>query len=184
MGHEVLPGIGAFVLRPEADGKASSASVDALRDFLSDILDHLAAEGTALERNRFWVGQSAVPSASARFDWQPFLQRPAQDTSVLLGFVKSSAHLEWVLRSRLYNLRADPARPGAVTIGSDVLSTELLVLYNAELELSALVSLSGMITLRSRSDLMALGYPQPAGEHYFCATVEDELNGEIGRAHV
>ena len=47
--HEILPGLGAFVLRPTDSGEASSASSNKLRAFLRDVLDHTAAQGSGRE---------------------------------------------------------------------------------------------------------------------------------------
>ena len=50
---EVLPGLGAFPLRPSSDGLPSSSQ--ALDQFLSDVLTHVASQVTRDERHRFWT---------------------------------------------------------------------------------------------------------------------------------
>lgn len=46
--HEVLPGLGAFAIRPGAEGEAEG--IDAVSQFLDDVIEHLANRTTARER--------------------------------------------------------------------------------------------------------------------------------------
>ena len=43
--HEVLPGLGAFAIRPDKEGKPEGMS--ALADFLDQVIEHLANRTTA-----------------------------------------------------------------------------------------------------------------------------------------
>ena len=108
--HEVLPGVGAFVLRPTTDGTSSDMASRALVEFLTDAIDHVAAQGTDRERARFWEDVAyGSPKGEQRFSFKPALTQPPDDASVLLGFVRGPEHREWIQRTRRYNLRADPS---------------------------------------------------------------------------
>ena len=50
--QEVLPGLGAFVLRPASSPSESGRT--AIEKFLSDVVDHVADRATQHERDRFW----------------------------------------------------------------------------------------------------------------------------------
>lgn len=168
--HELLPGLGAFTLVPTEGGGAQGER--SLRNFLEDVLGHLATHTTQHERGRYWGLRSyergphtVQPARSA-----PFLTRPAADTTVLLGYVKSRSHLAWIRRTGLYNLRADN-RAGRVRLGAPELSTALILLYGDSIDHVELYRAEGTVQFIERSDLIASGYPSPGGDSYFCLTV-------------
>lgn len=168
--HELLPGLGAFTLGPTEEGGVKGEP--GLRTFLEDVLSHLATHTTQHERGRYWGVRSyergprtEQPARSA-----PFLTRPAADTTVLLGYVKSRAHLAWIRRTGLYNLRADK-RAGRVSLGAPELSTALILLYGDSIDHVELYRAEGTVQFLERSDLLASGYPSPGGDSYFCLTV-------------
>ncbi|WP_244117073.1 nuclease domain-containing protein [Burkholderia contaminans] len=83
--HELLPGLGAFVLRPTDTGIASGTS--ALQRFINDVLNHVATRLTRHEPGRYWLSEAYDTSLRGR-STQP-LTSPSPEASVLLGFVKS-----------------------------------------------------------------------------------------------
>ncbi len=176
--HEVLPGLGAFVLRPTSDGKGSNAGTQALSRFINDALDHVSAAGTSRERARYWEQKSYRPwqedsdAAERRLDPAPFLEMPADDELVLLGYVKSAEHRQWVMNNFQYNVRADEGRQGAVGLDSAELRASLIILYNPTRDRADLLRLDGTLFLRTAADLLASGYPAPGGERYLCMGLE------------
>lgn len=58
--HEVLPGLGAFAVRPEQDGKA--LGMEAVADFLDKVAEHLANRATARERVTYHVAEAYAPA--------------------------------------------------------------------------------------------------------------------------
>jgi hypothetical protein len=169
--HELLPGLGAFTLGPTEEGGVRGER--SLRSFLEDVLDHLATHTTQHERGRYWTSRSyerrrplVRPVRSA-----PFLTRPAADTTVLLGYVKSRAHLAWIRRTGLYNLRADE-RAGRVRSGAPELSTQLVLLYGDSIDHVDFYSATGVVEFLTRDDLLTLGYPSPGGGSYFCLSLD------------
>ena len=169
-----MPGLGAFVLRPTADGHGAEAGVGALSRFIDDVLEHVAAQGTSRERAGYWEGESyQVWAANSeaperRLDPVEFLEMPPDDTLVLLGYVKGDAHRRWILDNQLYNIRADEGRRGAIGLDSAELRASLLVLYNPEWEEAELYRLNGAMYLRTADELVSTGYPAPGGERYLC----------------
>jgi Domain of unknown function (DUF2357)/PD-(D/E)XK nuclease superfamily len=170
---EVLPGLGAFPLRPSSDGLPSSS--EALDQFLNDVLTHVASQVTRDERHRFWsatVNRSGEPTLASSLTTD-FLDEPPADTDVLLGFVRNPEQRRWIERLRQYNIRAGD-RLGAVEIGGRELGAKLLLLY--ENRNSALHVARAAKLLRWRpataADLTATGYPNPRGDIYFVADLE------------
>lgn len=79
--HELLPGLGAFVLRPTDTGIASGTS--ALQRFISDVLIHVATRLTRHERSRYWLSEAFDTSLGGKSTY--LLTSPSQDASVLLA---------------------------------------------------------------------------------------------------
>ncbi|MCP3811310.1 restriction endonuclease-like protein [Mycobacteriaceae bacterium Msp059] len=170
---ELLPGLGAFPLRPSSDGLPLSSQ--ALDQFFRDVVDHVASQVTRDERHRFWTatvhrpGEPALASALTT----DFLDEPPADTDVLLGFVRSSAQREWIERLRQYNIRADD-RVGAVEIGGRELGAKLLLLYEDRSDVLRVAGVAQVVRWRpaTAANLLATGYPNPRGVLYFVADFE------------
>jgi predicted component of viral defense system (DUF524 family) len=168
--EEIVPGIGAFPFRVGSDGRVDSASAVAVRSFLDHILDHVANQATSYERFRYWADRSySDPPSTIRA--QAFLGRPPADTVVLLGYVKSSQHLGWILERRLYNLRAD-LRTGSVGRDPSLMRADVVVLYGGVLDQPLVCGRIGAPRLLTRDALLDLGYPDPRGSLYCCLGIE------------
>ncbi len=171
---EVLPGLGAFPLKPSAHGAAIGKA--ALRKHLTGVLDHFASQITQHERSRYWreaVFGGTPPQLSA-VSATPFLRRPPADVDVLLGFVRSPEHWSWIRENQVYNVRAGDRR-GAVELGGRELGADLVLLYRLEHGTHRTLGLfrrRGAWRVLTRRDLEAFGYPEPRGDHYFCADLE------------
>jgi len=174
---ELLPGLGAFSLRPTSGG----ADTQVLRTFLNDVLIHVASVATQERRHRYWEHQifPSGESAPESIGREPIEGLPPADTSVLLGFVRSQEQFDWVRRSGLYNMRADLARDGSVTVHSREASTRLLVLYGAT-EILGVWRLSGIATVLTRTQLLTLGYPAPRGDAYVCVQLQRSVWEAVG----
>jgi hypothetical protein len=170
---EVLPGLGAFPLRPSSDGLPSASR--ALDQFFNDVLAHVANQVTRDERYRFWaatVNRPGEPTPSSPMTTD-FLDEPPADTDVLLGFVRNAEHRQWIEQTQQYNIRAGD-RVGAVKIGGRELGAKLLLLYelrNGALRVARAARL-GQWRPATATDLLASGYPSPGGNLYFVAELE------------
>ncbi len=170
--HEILPGLGAFGLRPADTGAPAGAR--SIGNFAQDVLDHVASQLTQHERERFWKRESHRGKRTyARTKAAPFLRQPPADTRVLLGYVRSLAQLEWIRRERLYNIRADD-RSGAVSATSAALAVEMILLYGTEEPLE-LWTVTGAPSVHTAAEMRGLGYPNPRGRLYFCFSLGQEL---------
>jgi predicted component of viral defense system (DUF524 family) len=175
--HELLPGLGAFALRPSATGDALGAGP--LREFVSDVLDHVALQLSQHERGRYWIREvyQEEPSAEPSVPQASFLTRPAADTVVLLGYAKSETHYRWIQSHGLYNLRADD-RTGAVGLGSRELAAALLILHGATGRQPEVWQVAGDPQLLTSEQLVRTGYPSPRGNLYYCLAIRGPLSGD------
>lgn len=169
--HELLPGLGAFPLRPAADGDPMGAG--AIRRFVNDVLDHVAAQTSQHERHRYWRDVSyrePTPKSSHSVSGLDFLEAPPADVLVLLGYVRSTEHAAWIAKHGLYNIRAD-GRTGSVALSGRELSAQYVWLYSVGPHDASLLRVSGNPRLMLRRDMNALSYPNPRGDAYFCIPV-------------
>lgn len=193
--HEVLPGIGAFVLRPTANGESSPEASSHLVKFLSDVIDHAAAQGTGRERAQYWEDVTYRDHRSTdddrRLDFNADLRRPPADETVLLGFVRSDDHRAWIREHGLYNLRADKDRHGSVGLGSPEVRAGYLALYDAHGDEVDVFDLTGALYIRTGEELRSMGYPTAPGSSgtgnlYLCLElgkpIDLQVTGDVARS--
>jgi hypothetical protein len=95
----------------------------------------------------------------------------------LLGYVRGPHHLDWIHKTRLYNLRAS-GRRGGVGLGSSELGPDLVVLYGEELLTVEVWQVQGVPELHTKAEMEELGYPQPRGAAYYCLPVREVELGD------
>ena len=167
--HELLPGLGAFVLRPTAHGPA--AGVPILKRFLSDVLDHVATQLTAHERSRDDLAKTYNMSAFSSSAAQArLMEQPPAITSVLLGWVKSREHWAWINRHQSYNVRA-PGRSGGHEMEAPLLYSQLLLLYGPDGLSPKLARIVSDPILVKEIGMSGNGYPDPRGD-YLCVGIK------------
>jgi predicted component of viral defense system (DUF524 family) len=169
--HEILPGLGAFSLRPTESGVALGAGP--LEKFLSDVLDHVASQVTQHERGRYWTDEVYAGELAAEegVPLAKFLRRPPADTQVLLGYVRGDQHLDWIHKNRIYNLRATGSR-GRVGLTGSELAVEFIVLFGPSIENAELWRVCGEPELHTRDEMIRTGYPRPRTQAYYCLPIE------------
>jgi hypothetical protein len=163
-----LPGLGAFPIKP-GNGDAT------LAQFIRDVVMHACDRATARERQSYHLYQ--VQEAPALYEVLQKLPEkdaghrrapPLAETHVLIGWYKDAAHLEWVLKSGLYNFRMDVER-GSLRLKPEVSGAAYLLLHSHRGATSPIllrVSKDGPRVL-SREALRAKGYPgEPSRPFY------------------
>jgi uncharacterized protein len=159
---ELLPGLGAFVLRPAEGGEVLGRGE--LQEFIERVLEHAATRLTQHERSRYWT-DSVYGSPGTIRDSYPGL--PPDAATVLVGFVKNKKHWGWIERMASYNVRI-PGREGGVAADSALFNAQLILLYcpstNA-IRVARVVSGPEQLTAL---ELKATGYPNPQGPAYWC----------------
>ena len=175
--HEVLPGLGAFALRP-------GGGTGALAAFLGDVVAHVCNRASAREAQSFSVLQTYRASEPAPL-YQAFAERqpvsgqrhqPPQQTWVLVGWCKDDDHLRWIHTRGLYNFRMNDNR-GSLALSPEVAGASYLLLHGPDGTVQP-----GLLRIKrpsagprvfAQQALAAAGYPgQPSQSHYLVFDVE------------
>jgi predicted component of viral defense system (DUF524 family) len=175
--HELLPGLGAFALRPSASGTASG-SADLAR-FVEAVLEHVATQASQHERGRYW-NRRVYESSPMQYPVSPaahFLRRPPADTIVLLGYVRGRRHLDWIRSTGLYNVRGTGSR-GRIGLRGAEVNAQLVVLYGRDVSNPEIWRVHESPELHTRDEMLALGYPNPGASAYYCFRIIKLDGGE------
>ena len=172
--HEILPGLGAFALRPTETEDAEG--LEPLTKFLDDTLWHFASVISQHRRGRYWEVNSfgEATRTETRLGWEPSFAKPPADTLVLLGFVKDQSHLNWISANGRYNVRAD-GRRGSVGMTGPELGADFVILYGPALATAQIWKVAGQPELWTRERLLGRGYPSPGGNLYFCLPLSERV---------
>ncbi len=170
--REILPGLGAFPLRPDPHG-VPRGSAD-IRAFLTETLDLLAEQTSRQERHRYWKRRIYANEERPQGPTDNWASSPPADLRVTLGYVRSQEHLDWIVEHRMYNVRADD-RVGTVELDSPVLTAYLLLLYFNEGPEICAWRPSGKVSIRTGAWLRDHGYPSPRGEAYLCLGLSEPI---------
>jgi hypothetical protein len=178
--HEILPGIGAFPLRPGAAGEVSGSA--ALEEFLREVTGHLANQASAMERTQYWTAQYNR-TQGRRVRPVDFLTKPPADSAVVVGYVRAE-QLQWVTRTRQYNVRVG-SRRGAVDLADELLTSGLIVLWTrsdaGEVEIIGGFERTGPWQFATAADLTATGYPDRHADNRYLVTPIDPLPTMVER---
>ena len=129
--HEIVPGLGAFSIRP---GHWKEDSIY-LKQFLAEVKAHLMDRTSDreklsyyqydvhLEPNKAMTLENLPESEGENRDFMP------DETYVIIGYYKDQSHLEWIMKSCLYNTRAG-IRSGSIHITNEMVSARYLLLHN------------------------------------------------------
>ncbi|MCF7674096.1 MAG: DUF2357 domain-containing protein [Akkermansiaceae bacterium] len=185
--HEVLPGLGAFAIRPRKDGSAEG--IEDLRDFLDKVVEHLSNRTTARERATFHAAESyslkeepvecgslVWPEKGELSDTRRAL--PPAEHHVVVAWYDSPAQLAWTLKTGFANVRLGK-RLGTWHVPPEFATARNVLLHThaAKGEVVMLRLQEGIPGYRiyTANDLANVGYPgRGAGEIYAVFAVEED----------
>lgn len=167
--NELLPGIGAFALRPREG--AAPLGRHALEAFLEGVLDHVADRASQDERYRYW--RSVVrgrPELVGPTRALPPLATPPRDALVMCARLDDADHAGWTERMQTYCMPASD-RGGASTPTSHELTADWLLLETSG-EAPTLWRRDGAWYVQPFNQLSEVGYPRPLSTAaYLCAAI-------------
>ncbi|WAC08061.1 MAG: DUF2357 domain-containing protein [Thermodesulfobacteriota bacterium] len=178
--HEILPGLGAFPLRPVAKGDDGSHE---LEEFINQVVEHICDRATRREQesyHRWKINENSSPYPVK--GWMPeYIQTPEerhsppQDTYVLIGFYKDARHLDWIRISGHYELGIGGLE-GLVSLNPNMAGARYLLLRSEDMKCRnglMLINSNGP-QIFSKQELINIGYPhEPQSNFYFVFSVND-----------
>lgn len=182
--HELIPGLGAFAIRPS---KVDNGSEE-LKRFLQDVVAHFQNRASQREKAAFrnFDIYNNGPSDEVRELLPEAFGKNRDlipdDTFVLVGYYKSDAHLQWIMKNRLYNFRTGTGS-GSLSLGAREVNARYLLLHGpGETVTGIMLKVSNPAPrLFSRQDLLRKKYPAPTDDFYIVYQtdpgVEPELRG-------
>lgn len=179
--HEVLPGLGAFAIRPSEEhsgiehliGFINKVKVHFLnrasqRENISTKTYQITKDGLSKELNEpvpeYFNGKKLIPN----------------ETFVLIGYCKSSEHLNWINDKLLYNFRMNNNR-GTLKLTQETLNAKYLLLHmNGDSSSSRIYKIQKPeYRVTSKNTLKRLDYPKPRQESYLVVKLEPCLDKEF-----
>lgn len=159
--HEIVPGLGAFSIRP---GHWQQDSFY-LKQFLAEVKANLMDRTSQRERmsyHQFDIHQK--PNESMLMENVP---EPVGDNrnflpgeaSVIVAFYKDLQHLDWILENHLYNMRAGFDK-GSISLENDIINARYILLYNDKEATHLIRRRKEGPKVYTRSQLINMGYPQ------------------------
>ncbi|OJV17546.1 MAG: hypothetical protein BGO21_13900 [Dyadobacter sp. 50-39] len=180
--HELIPGLGAFAIRPSE----TDSGRDELKRFLTDVVAHFQNRASQREKmafRSFDIYSNRPPDGMRELLPEAFGKNrdliPDQ-TFVLVGYYKNDRHLNWIRQNNLYNFRTG-ARSGSLSLGVAEVNARYLLLHGPS------QTTSGMLfkihtkspRLFSKQDLADKGYPDPSREFYLVYGTDPEVEPEF-----
>ena len=175
--HEIIPGLGAFPVRPSKN----DSGIGELKAFILEIIEHFVNRASQRERIAFRTYDVHKNKPNKENEVNEALPEThgenrnliPDDTHVLVAFYKNEAHLQWILKSKLFNARADSVQ-GSLRLGPGEAGAKYLLLHShGETITSRLLKIteSGPRVF-SKKALLAKGYSNPKQDYYLVYKVE------------
>ena len=176
--HEILPGLGAFPIRPSKNNDG----IGELKTFIMEIIDHFTNRASQREKialRTFDVYKNEPNSRNVVKERLPETYGENRnlipdDTYVLVGFYKKE-NLDWILKSGLYNARAN-SKIDSLRLGPGKACAKYLLLFsNDEIKTSQLLKITEIgPRIFSKKTLIDMGYPSvPSQDYYLIYKVEN-----------
>lgn len=170
--HEIIPGLGAFAIRPS---KVNNGTAD-LKKFLESVADHLMNRASQREKISFHTydvhktGETPPLNALLPEPYGKNRNLIPDDINVIVGYYRKE-NWDWIQEKMLYNLRDDA---NFKTIGPRLATARFLPLHTSgdkTTDLLFRITSSGP-EVKSKEELIALGYTNPRQSYYFVYEIE------------
>ena len=185
--HEVLPGLGAFAIRPSEE----NSGIEYLINFINEVKEHFLNRASQRENiatktyeiikdGKSELLNEAIPEY---LDLAKQKKLIPNETYVLVGYYKSHAQMDWILKNK-YNFRTGFGK-GSLPIGLKEIKAQYILLHGPnETITSRIFKLDEKgIFIYSAKDLIEKKYPmKPSGEVYLMFGIEEDATEQFKKA--
>jgi len=180
--HEIIPGLGAFAIRPTRQ----KSGVEDVKNFLKEVVTHFLNRASQREKMSLKTFETHMNKNSNQVTVtlpEPFGKNRnllPDDTFVLVGFYKDYDHLNWIIRNGLYNVRTGTTR-GSLRISPKETGAKYLLLHTRdETKTGRLLKLKETgPRIFSKKDLIKKSYINPSQEFYLVFDIEEAVEKEF-----
>jgi predicted component of viral defense system (DUF524 family) len=173
--HEVLPGLGAFPVKPSAGTEETIY----LERFIKDVLEHFlnnASQRENLASKAYQIHENATPNIIKESipEYLNGKKIIPDETYVLVGFYNSPEQYEWIAKGK-YNFRMGPGN-GSLILDKETVSASYLLLHtHGDASSSRLWKISSKgPRVYSKENLLKKGYPmEPSQDYYLVIDIEE-----------
>jgi predicted component of viral defense system (DUF524 family) len=128
--HEIIPGLGAFPVRPSR----SNSGISQLKQFVLEIVNHSlnrASQKEKISLKQYQVYKDkpsgevkeAIPEAYGNNR-----STHPDETMVLIAYFKNQEHFDWIIKEKLYNARLNSDR-GSIRLNPDITGSKYILLH-------------------------------------------------------
>ncbi len=171
--HEILPGLGAFPIKPSE----SSNETIHLENFLKEVLGHFlnnASQRENIASKSYNIHENQNPNVvNAPIPQYINGQKLIPDeTHVLVGFYNTQEQYNWIKKGK-YNFRMGSGN-GSLILDKETVSASYLLLYTHGDKLSGDIwkITSKGPKVYSKENLIKKGYPNPTQDYYLVIDIE------------
>lgn len=180
--HEIIPGLGAFSLRPSK----TESGIEELKKFLNEVLLHFL--NRASQREKMYLKTYEIYKEKNSSQLNEVLPETSgknrslipDETFVLVGYYKRE-NLDWIIKNGLYNARAENAR-GSLRLGPGESGAKYLLLHTeGEIITNKLFKITETgPRIFSKQTLIEKKYPTiPSQNYYLVYRIEESIEDEF-----
>ena len=165
--HEIIPGLGAFCLRPGNVEEDASQIISFLTLVTDNLLDRIS------QRERFAYHQHMIYQESKEDNMMVCEPLPEykhfndaiipDETMVAIGYAKSDKHIKWIEKEKLYNFRMGT---GLGSVPLSVIQAKYLLIHRGGNSIKLYKIIGDGPVIMSNVDLHKLNYPDPKHDIY------------------
>ncbi len=179
--HEILPGLGAFPVRPSR----TNSGIEELKDFIIRVIDHFLNRASQRENIAYRVFDIHKEKPNKLKESMPEAYGPNRDlipddTSILIAYYRKE-NLDWILKNRLINVRTGTDR-GSLKLGPSETGAKYILLHGeGEVIANKLLQVTDKgPRIFSRQDLIQKNYPgTPKRDFYLVYKIEPVQDAEF-----
>lgn len=174
--HEIIPGLGAFSMRPSH----AESDKESLATFIREILSHFvnrASQRELMAYNSFEAYKSAPDPNDRVEEALPETYGDNRDllpsnTHVLVGYYRSKQQYDWIKNVGKYNIRMEMFTGDSLK--SEILNAKYILLYTKGDEFSSEIwrVTNGSPNVMSKKEMVTYGYPKPSRDQYLVFDIE------------
>lgn len=192
--HELIPGLGAFVIKPNKDDKDKEHLKSFIKKVIANFIDRASQrENTAVkiydihkkEKKDYLEDNTTLNILSEPMpeylDSAKKEKLIPDETFVIVGYYKSKDQLNWILNNSLYNFRTGIDK-GSLPIGKKEVSAEYIVLHGpSETKTNKIYKLKAVgPKIFSKQNLIDKNYPtNPKGDLYLMFEIENDVSNDF-----